>query len=159
MITEHKKHNRAFTLIEAVIYIALFGILMSGVIVATDQLIQGSHRNEQSISIQEEGTFIIRKINWALSSASSVSSLKENTLVIHMPDGILRTIWGDGSGIYISKSNNIPVVTNSTVLNASAFPVSSLFFVVSPASSGKPAGVSVSFSILGRAFIFKRYLR
>jgi type II secretory pathway pseudopilin PulG len=58
--------NRGFTLIEVVLYIGLFGILVGGVIIAAYQLLEGGDRNQVNILIQEEGTFLNRKINWAL---------------------------------------------------------------------------------------------
>ena len=58
---------------ETMVYIALFGIIMSGAVVGTYNLLEGGRRNIDSTKIEEEGTFLNRKINWALTSATGAS--------------------------------------------------------------------------------------
>ncbi|OGI68550.1 hypothetical protein A2738_01575 [Candidatus Nomurabacteria bacterium RIFCSPHIGHO2_01_FULL_42_15] len=61
-----KNNKSGFTLIEVIIYIALFSLLLGTAFVAAYQLIDGSVRLGTKNTIQDEGNFIMRKINWAL---------------------------------------------------------------------------------------------
>lgn len=74
-----KKHytagfERGFTIIEAAVYLGLFGLLMGGAIVAAYNSAQGISRGSRHAMLQEEGNFVMAKINWALAGAQSVSS-------------------------------------------------------------------------------------
>ncbi len=61
----YKRRKSGFTLVEVVIYIGLFGILMTGGIVATYQLLQGGAHNETAINIQEEADHQISKFGFS----------------------------------------------------------------------------------------------
>lgn len=68
-----------FTLVETMIYVALFAIIMSGAIVSIYGIIGSSARNQTKAMAEEEGSFLLGKIDWALtgvvigSGTSSVS--------------------------------------------------------------------------------------
>lgn len=68
------KTLRAFTIIETIVYLALFSILMGGAVVAAFQIFESASREQTHSILQEEGNFIMGKINWAISGAQSVSS-------------------------------------------------------------------------------------
>jgi len=153
--------NRGFTLVEMVLYVGLFGILMSGMVLAAYQLLQSGDRNQIAVSIQEEGTFLTRKINWALSNADNASVDSTNALVIHRPD----LISVNQEYIVISGDDNTGAMSlargsgEAARLNSEAMPVKALSFTVDPAEGGRPAAVSTAFQILGKPFVFKRFLR
>ncbi|MDQ5954245.1 MAG: hypothetical protein QG583_173 [Patescibacteria group bacterium] len=67
------QRNTGFTLIETVIYIGLFAILMGGALTSVYAIIEGNNRNQNKAMVQEEGTFILGKIDWALTGVSSAS--------------------------------------------------------------------------------------
>ncbi len=154
------KSHRGFTLMEVVIYIGLFGILMSGAVAATYQLLQGGAKNEANIAIQEEGTFLIRKFNWALTSTSAVTVSDGNTITITKligPDYDATNenpliITGQGGIVTMQRGTSAALT-----LNASAYPVDN-FAARTDSSSGKTA-VDITFSIKGIPFVFKTYLR
>lgn len=62
----NKNKRAGFTLIEVVIYLALFSIIMSGAIVSIYSIIESSGRNQTKAMVQEEGSFLLGKIDWAL---------------------------------------------------------------------------------------------
>ncbi|MEN9614111.1 MAG: hypothetical protein RLZZ347_418 [Candidatus Parcubacteria bacterium] len=152
--------NKGFTLVEVVIYIALFGILMVGAVVATYQLLQGGAHNETALAVQEEGMFLVRKINWALTSVSSVSV---------SPDGTILTISKIPSADFLSTDNPLLIYASggtlslkrgsadATILNSAAFPVDT-FTAQSSVSSGQ-TNIAISMSIKGIPFLYKTYLR
>ena len=63
--------QKGFTLIEVIIYIALFSLLMGTAFVTAFQLIDGSGKLGVKNTVQEEGNFVMRKINWALTGAEN----------------------------------------------------------------------------------------
>ena len=80
-----------FTLIEALVYIALFGLFMTGAIVAAYNLSEGSGRAQARAMLKMEGDFLLRKIELLCRDSSEVASPTVNasgtTLVVLRPDG------------------------------------------------------------------------
>ncbi len=146
---------------EVIIYIALFSILMTGGIIATYQLIEGGTHNETAVGIQEEGTFLIRKISWALTG-------------VYLPQVI-----NDGQGLLITKypgpdfpSSDNPILIQASggqitmqrgaagaviPLNSAAFPVQ--VFAAHSEVIGGLTSISISFSIQNVPFIYRTYMR
>jgi prepilin-type N-terminal cleavage/methylation domain-containing protein len=155
-------NNRGFTLLETLIYIVLFSILMTGAMIAAYNLLDGGGRNKLAIGVEEEGTFINRKINWVLTGASAVSASSDGTtLTVTRPDLGAQSplvLVGNGTTITLSRGGSVAVVLNSDRF-PTANPASGKVFVVQAASGGKPPSVSVSFQILGRPFLFRTYVR
>ncbi len=86
---KHTQHNRGFALIEMIIYIALFGIMMGGVIVTVYQLSESSKKTQAQAGVQDEINFVAKKINWTLTGITEVvapSSGTSNALTV-MKDG------------------------------------------------------------------------
>ena len=154
--------SRGFTLLETIIYLALFSILMTGAIGATYSLLEGGDRNQMFVSVQEEGTFLNRKINWALAGATAASVSGANTLTITQPLMGAQSplvITGDGTSMTIARGvGGLAIPLNSERFPVS-FPSSGSMFAVVPASGGRPASITVSFVIQGKPFIFRTYLR
>jgi prepilin-type N-terminal cleavage/methylation domain-containing protein len=149
--------NRGFTLMETMIYIALFGILMSGAVVGTYNLLEGSDRNITAARVQEEGTFLNRKINWALSGATAASVSGGNMLVVTQLDLGVQSplvISGTGNNITIARGTGAAVE-----LNSERFVISDVLFDYLPGIGGKPASVSVNFKVADKPFNFRSYLR
>ena len=66
-------YNCGFTLIESIIYIGIFSFIMTGSLVAIYSIISSSARNQSKAMANEEGTFLINKIDWALSGTKTAS--------------------------------------------------------------------------------------
>jgi hypothetical protein len=141
------------------IYIALFGVLMGGAVVSTYQLLEGAEAHQIRVMTQEEGTFINRKLNWALGGASSVSvSGGGAVLSVARPDlgSESPLVFNGGGSVMTLKRGNAGA---ETPLMGSGLVLSGVSFVVSPASGGKPSSVHVAFEINGTPFTFGAYLR
>jgi prepilin-type N-terminal cleavage/methylation domain-containing protein len=153
--------NNGFTLIETMIYIALFGLIMSGAVVTAYQLLEGGRRNQAAISIQEEGTFLTRKINWALVGASEVNVIATTTLIITRPGLALYT--PSQSPLTITASGTIMTLARGTVapipLHGDAFAVTNLEFSIEPATGGRPTSTIAHFFVNEKPFTLKTYLR
>jgi prepilin-type N-terminal cleavage/methylation domain-containing protein len=66
---------KGFTLIETIVYMALLGLIMTGALVSTYELISSSQKSSGKATVQEEGTFVERKFEWALSDLASAPAV------------------------------------------------------------------------------------
>ncbi len=139
-------HHDGMTLIETMIYLALFSIIMLCGIVAMWNIIDATQRNRDAFMIQEEGTFITDKIAWALRGATVVHATGD-TLTITRPDLVdvsqspLTIISRDGE-LLLARGTNDPVS-----LNAHGFTVTDVTFAVTDATGDTPARVAITFYI------------
>lgn len=72
MTRQKPQFNRGVSLLETVIYVALFAILITGTLVSVYTIIGGSARLQAKAMVQEEGAFLVGKIDWALNGAKNV---------------------------------------------------------------------------------------
>jgi type II secretory pathway component PulJ len=139
------KHRNGFTLLEALVYLALFSIMMGGCLVAVYAVIESSGRNEAKIQIQEEANFLFGTFNWVLSGANGIGigtqantltvykfSSSQNPFVFDISDGVIRL--SEGSGLPQGLSSNTIQVVNFHVQDI-------------PASGGLSEGVVISFTL------------
>ena len=91
--------QKGFTLIETIIYIFIFSIIMTGSVISIYAIIGGESRNRTEAMVEEEGSFLIGKIDWALSqSRGGVVTNSGNTITLTDVSG---------TTFKISISNNI----------------------------------------------------
>ncbi len=101
---KNSKTQFGFTLIEVIIYLGLFTFLIVSSILAAYSLMSSSAKNQSTAMILEEGSFILGKIDWALSSASEAEVTLNGTK--------LKITKFDGSVIYFiinTASGNISI--------------------------------------------------
>lgn len=130
-----------FTLIETVLYLALYALLMAGVMSAAYAFSEGSERAQTSAFLTEEGTFLIGKIDWTLAGAVSLQQpiATGSQLQITRSDGRAIIMRAHGSDIRLQIG-----AASEQSLNSSAFSVANLIF----AKTAEPQGVSASFTLL-----------
>ena len=150
--------QKGFTLMETMIYIALFGIILSGAVVGTYNLLEGGDRNILTTGIQEEGTFLNRKVSWALTGATAVSVSGGGTILnITRPDLGAQSplvISGTGSTMTIKRGSGVAVD-----LNSDRFKIANVNFTYIASVNGRPPSVGTAFFVAGKAFNFRKYLR
>ena len=103
------KNHKGFTLIETTIYIALFALLMGMALMSAYYLIDSSKNLGTKTNIQEEGNFIIRKLNWTLTGVVKIITPETGTtdnLKITKYDGKNISICLDAQKILISKNSD-----------------------------------------------------
>lgn len=139
------KKQQGFTLIEVIIYLALFTILMGGTITTAYSVFDSSDRDQARTIAQEEGDFLIAKINWALSGTKNINISSSTELFVEKRDAsgtATTTIYLSGTDFYLSRGSNPPVL-----LNNSNVEVSNLVF----ARSGSiPERVQATFKVSAR---------
>lgn len=76
-----KKNNlqSGFSLIELIIYVALFSVIMGGLLVSVFQITDSTRHNAGKVTAEEELNFISKKIEFALSDMNSINSPTSGT--------------------------------------------------------------------------------
>jgi type II secretory pathway component PulJ len=111
----HCVDSAGFTLIEALVYLALFTLIMSGAFAGAYQIVEHSNRTRVEIAHNEELQFLLRKMEWALGSASDVTYPERGddgerlevtgsygTLRFRVEDGVLTLNDEPLSGEYVT---------------------------------------------------------
>lgn len=144
-----RKENRAgFTLIETLVYIGLFSMIIGGAIISAYNIFESTNRNQTKAMVAEEGIYLIGKINWALTGATSVNVPFSNQLSVTkfgIPSTDNPLVFDDSLGeMRLKRGANAPQVLN----NANVM-VNNLIFVhtVSSGDGITLESISASFTI------------
>ncbi len=156
-----QRKTKGFTLVEVLLYIALFSMLMSGVVLASFQLLSSAHLSDKSVRVQQEGDFVLRKLDWVLNGVSvqvvpnKVSPYSSTLQVVSATNAsFVVTFAPQPHSITLSQNGAPPVpLTTPNVI------VSALQFHYLKAIGAKPEGIEASTTINGADFYIKKYLR
>lgn len=118
-MTDKFQTARGFTLIEAIIYIALISIMLGFTVLVISQMMDTQRRLKSKIELEAEADFILRKLNWALTNAQNVSQPplnssssvlsidknggSENPLVFDLAGGDIRLSRGGGAATALNN--------------------------------------------------------
>jgi len=141
-----RKLSRGFTLIEAIIYVGLFGLLIGGSMLSVNQILQASNQVNTKATVQQEEDFVLRKIHWALSGASAISVPSQTALTVTRYDSNTVNFQLNGTAIEMRESAIGPTYLPITTTNVN---VSGLKFTYIPPSGTGPAGLTASTTING----------
>ena len=145
------KTKRGFTLMETLVYLALFSLLFGGAIVSAYNMFEGFSRGQTHIMMQEEGNFLIGKINWAISGAKSIevpaTGGSGNTLSVTKWTSSLNpvVITLNGNDLTISLSGNSAKTLNNTNVS-----ISNLNFRQVYQGGTNPRSLSFEFTLTSR---------
>lgn len=155
-----RKSGAGFTLIETIIYAALFSTIIGLVLGAVYQIVDGSGALEKSINTDAEAQFLTRKIEWALGSISvvnlPVSGSTGATLSVN------KLNYAQNPIIFDLDSNNLRIkegASNPVILNSSNVTISNLQFQHLAAGTYRPAAIQFSFKVNGDNYSTTIYLR
>ena len=136
--------QKGFTLIETLIYIALFGIILTGVITASYPLITGAERLSQRVTAESEAAFVLHKIGGSLASVSSVLVSGGNTLTVTPLSGSQYSFSLNGT---VMEQGSVPLTASRVKFsNFSVTPPTT------PAAGNAPHQLTVSFIADGESF-------
>src|SRR3989338_5692599 len=76
------KGGAGFTLLETLIYLFLFAIVIGGGMIAAYNIIEGTDAAYNHVVLQEEANFLFRKISWALTGATAISTPSATSLSV-----------------------------------------------------------------------------
>lgn len=141
-----------FSLIETIIYVALFALLMSGLFASIWPFLSGAENTSAKVVVESEAAFAIRKINTILaSSTASITTpspgLAGNVLAVTEYNGDTFTVATSGNAFTVQKNSGtvVPFSADRVVVN--------VFVVkhVAPAN-GLPRYVEYSFTLGGMSY-------
>jgi len=141
--------KRGFTLIETLVYIALFALIIGGFVAASYMLFETSDRNQTKAMMQEEENFLIGKINFALSGAQNIAAPFIIAPATTASDTTLTLMKYDGTVVVITLANGTTTY-NGQPLNNSNVTVSRLVFIHTYAGGTNPESVEAGFTISAR---------
>jgi Tfp pilus assembly protein PilE len=150
---------RGFTLLEAVIYIALLSLLMGGAVVTSYDLVESSQHSSGTTVVQEEGSFVSRKLTWALAgltTAPTVGGSGCNQTLSVTKTGALNPVQlerNSASSSVEMREGGSGAYSALTTANVS---VTCLQFAL---LAGTPGGVAATTTINGQTFAVTKYLR
>ena len=161
------KRTHGFTLVETLVYLALYAIIMTGALVAVYSIDGSSARNTEIAMAAEEGDYLLGKIEWALSDAASIQSPASagSTLTLTRADGSAVSVWLAGHDVRMQEGDS-PAQT----LNNTDVAITGLRFVHARAAGigAEPESIEASFTLsaktpdgrpLTRDFSATTYLR
>ncbi len=90
-------YTRGFTLIETIVYLALFSIVIGGALAATTLLFEGAGRDTTRARLQEEGNFMLDKVAY--------EEMVPDT--IYLQGLVDPSIVVSNNGVYAASSSNL----------------------------------------------------
>jgi hypothetical protein len=118
------KSLSGFTLIEAIIYLAIFSILIGGGIASAFYLFEAAAYGGTYAHLSEESDFMLEKIGWALRRADAVTaptpSLVADTLVIHEHDDTTLVFTHAGTDLTLRVDSAPPTPLNASDVHIEA---------------------------------------
>jgi prepilin-type N-terminal cleavage/methylation domain-containing protein len=140
----NKKLTSGFTLIEVIIYLALFSILMAGLFSGAFAILESSRRTDTRALLAEEGSFVIAKTQWELSGAELITEPGVGgsgaTLSLNRAEGY------DGSGSLIV----VPVTFDPATLVGGRITLVSANFYNTGGTDVAPESVGLRFTLATR---------
>jgi len=94
-----KVKTAGFTLFEALIYIALFTLVIGGGVLSAYQIFDGQYRIQAMARNEAELNFVLRKLDWALSGATSVATQNSGDTLRILKDGDVMDFTREGETI------------------------------------------------------------
>jgi len=152
-----------FTLIETIIYLALFSIMIVGLFISLFQIIYNTHDLERTSTAEEEINFAIRKMDYLMNDITDLSAgdvpdgpAGGDSVSFEKSNGQDVTISKDGEKIEVCMSSSSGCGDFITSQNVK---VEDLAFTEIEAGLGSPIGIDTSMTINGRVIGLKKYLR
>jgi len=147
------KNQRGLSLIETIIYIALFSLMIGSLVFVSFQLMQNSRNTGSRVVTQEEINFVLKKINWALTGATDISVPSSEELTIANPN-----IPGGSAKIEFDDANDKITLDDEDITTINVR-VDSLVFTHILAVGSSPEGVNIGLSIGGQTTALSKYLK
>lgn len=141
--------QKGFSIIEALVYLALFGVFIGGAAAAAFNVFEAASRSQTKAEVQVEGDFLRAKIFWALSGAQSVSvdpSGKSLSVVKWNFTGNPLVILESGGNLQISRGGALAVN-----LNPAGITVSNVLFIRAQGAGQNPESITAKFTLSARA--------
>lgn len=144
-------YRSGFTLLEAIIYSALFGILLTGVLLTSYPLLEGSARGREKAYIEMETIFIMAKIRYAL--AHNITTKNALSNLVPQEGDIATSTLHSKSGGFTFQSQGTDLIYSEGLASLSPLHSSrnkiTNFFVIHERALGGPGFLTISWKTNG----------
>jgi hypothetical protein len=142
-----RKNQKAFSLIETILYLALFALIISGIVVTMYDLYEVAGRNQSKAMLHEEKDFLSAKIG---STLASINPAKPITPAANTSGASLSETSYDGSTNTISVASGT-MLLNAATLNNINVTISNLVFIHTYSGGTNPESIEAGFTISEKA--------
>ncbi len=143
-----KKNQSGLTLIETIIYIALFSLMIGFAIFTFYQILETNQAHQDRIDIETEANFIMQKILWALSGVQTINQPALNTTSSVL--SVTKYNFSQNPVIFDITLNAVRIsrgANSATPLNSDSVRITSLAFYHHPAVANQGEAVSIIFTV------------
>lgn len=134
---QNDREGKGFTLMEVVMYIALFGVLFGSGVVTVYSVVDSSGKNQARARLQAEGEFLLAKIVYGLSGVQNISmpgvGVSGSRLTLTKHDGSSFGLHATGSALMLQTSDmNVPINASTVAV----VPNTLVFTHIAPTGNG-----------------------
>lgn len=138
-------HTKGFTLIETLVYLALLSLVFTGLFAAGFAIVESLDAMKTRAIVQEEGNFIMAKLNWAVTNAKSADVIA-SPLALKLNNPPSPVISYDSAQGYLEYDgeplNSLPVYVENVTFSATStdpmvIPVKTQFTLWAKTPTGK----------------------
>ncbi|MBU6501140.1 MAG: hypothetical protein KGJ89_04620 [Patescibacteria group bacterium] len=143
------RHSKTgFTLFETVIYIGLFSLVSSLVLVIFFQILSGNSQQVNRVEVDAESNFMMQKIIWALTGAQTINQPAINTTSTVL--SVNKYNYASNPIVFDLGSRNLTISEGggqAIILGSSRVYVSQLIFEHLPAVQSAPEAIKVTLGV------------
>lgn len=139
-----RRRESGFTLIEVLVYLGLYAIIFAGALSGVYALEESSVHNQATAMMQEEGDFLIDKIEWSIDQASSVqnSAGASSRLVLSNIDGGSMQVFSANGDMEIQSTDTQPEALNNSNTSVDDLTFTTVY------TNSSPQSVSITFTLV-----------
>ena len=127
------KHQKGFTLVELIIYIAIVSVFVGAAVLFTWDVIYGQIRSNTQREVSQNIRLGSKRIVYEIRNASGINSVSSDELCLANSDSTynptkiyvnsdrLRIGWGGGSSNCTSLTNDQPLTSNKVTVSSLSF--------------------------------------
>jgi len=148
-----KKYKKGFSLIESIIYLALFGLIISSTLFSSYGIIESGNKNSEYAKYQNEALFINQKINWALSDVKNISVSNNRKILTITNNGPVT----ENPLVFSHTNNHIEIAVGTKpplILTNENYRITDLLFFYNSLEKF----VSMEYKINDKEFKYKKFL-
>src|SRR5579872_6201710 len=86
------KHQKGFSLLETLLYVAMMSLIMFTVVLFLTTMISGRTKNQSVSEVEEQGTVTMNVITQYIRNAKSIKSVSATSMTVVTSTGVNQTI-------------------------------------------------------------------
>lgn len=112
---------RGMTMIETLVYLALYAIVISGAVVSVYTIAYASERNRTEALVIEEGNFIGAKLSYLIAQADTVSVSPSGSTITIVSQGVVSNVYVHADTLVYQEGSRAPEPLTSARISVRSF--------------------------------------